>query len=46
MALVTPRDESAEADRRRRIRKSALRVALCAVAVYIVFIIAFVNRGP
>jgi hypothetical protein len=34
-----------EADRRRRVRNTALRLALVAFAVYILFIVAFVNRG-
>ena len=33
------------ADRRRRVRNTALRLALFAFAVYIAFIIAFANRG-
>ena len=33
-----------EAARRRRIRKTALRLALFALVVYVGFIIAFVNR--
>ena len=35
-----------EADRRRRIRSLTLRLALFALAVYVIFIVAFVNRGP
>jgi hypothetical protein len=46
MTTEARRDDTAEADRRRRIRRLTLRLALFAVAVYIVFIIAFVNRGP
>jgi uncharacterized membrane protein (DUF485 family) len=47
MAQQARRDESAEvADRRRRTRRLTLRLALFAVAVYIVFIVAMVNRGP
>ena len=46
MALVAPRDAAVEADRRRRIRSWTWRLVVFAVAVYIVFIVAFVNRGP
>ena len=35
-----------ETDRRRRVRNTALWLTLSAVAVYIIFIVAFVNRGP
>jgi hypothetical protein len=35
----------AEAARRRRVRNTALGLALAAFAVYIIFIVAFVNRG-
>jgi len=34
-----------DADRRRRVRNSALRHMLLAVAVFTLFIIAFANRG-
>jgi hypothetical protein len=34
------------AERRRRIRGTTLRVALFAVAVYVIFIVAMVSRGP
>jgi hypothetical protein len=34
-----------EADRRRRVRNTALGLALFAFAVYIIFIVAFANRG-
>jgi hypothetical protein len=35
-----------DVERRRKVRSTALRLALFAFAVYILFIIAFVNRGP
>ncbi len=34
-----------DADRRHRTRKLALRLALFAFVVYVVFIVAFINRG-
>jgi hypothetical protein len=34
-----------EAVRRRRARNNALRLAAFAMAVYVVFIVAFMNRG-
>jgi hypothetical protein len=39
-------EQATDADRRRRIRRLTLRLALFAVAVYIIFIVAFLNRGP
>jgi predicted nucleic acid-binding Zn ribbon protein len=34
-----------DADRRRRVRNSALRLMMLAVAIFIIFIVAFANRG-
>jgi hypothetical protein len=33
-----------DADRRRRVRSTALRLALFAVAVYFIFIVAFIKQ--
>jgi len=33
------------AERRRRVRNTALRLGLAAFGVYIIFIVAFINRG-
>jgi hypothetical protein len=33
-----------DADRRRRVRNTAIKLALFALAVYVVFIVAFINR--
>ena len=35
-----------DVERRRRIRSTTLRLTLFALAVYILFIVLFVNRGP
>jgi hypothetical protein len=36
---------AAEADRRRRVRSTTIKLVLFALAVYVVFIIAFVNQS-
>jgi hypothetical protein len=41
--IISEQDQAA---RRRRVRSLTLRLVLFAVAVYIAFIIVFLNKGP
>jgi hypothetical protein len=41
--VETPAEAAA---RRRRVRNTALKLAAFAVVVYVVFIVAFINRHP